>query len=104
MGEPSVKRPEGMPIYLDHHATTPVDPRVAAVVMEAMTISFGNANSVEHLYGEMAADLVEEAKVAVADLVGADAEGVYFTSGATDSINLAIRHSLSIPVNTDLCG
>jgi cysteine desulfurase len=68
---------------------------VAAVVLEAMTTSFGNANSVEHLYGEAAADLVEEAKVAVADLVGGDAEGVYFTSGATESIGLAIRHSLS---------
>ena len=91
---PSSRPPERMPIYLDHHATTPVDPRVAAVVLEAMTTSFGNANSVEHLYGEIAADLVEGAKLAVANLVCADPDGVSFTSGATESICLAIRHSL----------
>ena len=92
---PSLGPPESMPIYLDHHATTPVDPRVAAVVMEAMTTSYGNANSVEHLYGEIAADLIEGAKTEVGSLVGAEPGGVFFTSGATESIRLAIRHALN---------
>ena len=83
------------PIYLDHHATTAVDPRVAAVVVEAMTSSFGNANSVEHLYGEIAANLLDEAKTEVAETVGAEADEVYFTSGSTESIRLAISHAVA---------
>lgn len=47
-----MKLPNAPPIYLDYHATTPVDPRVAAVVLHAMTTAFGNANSTEHVYGE----------------------------------------------------
>lgn len=83
------------PIYLDHHATTPVDPRVAAVVLHAMTIAFGNANSVEHIYGEMAAQLVVDARREVAALVGAGPERVHFTSGSTESIRLAVAHAVS---------
>ncbi len=90
-----MKLPSALPIYLDHHATTPVDPRVAAVVVEAMTSAFGNANSVEHLYGEIAADLVAEARSEVAETVGGEAEGVHFTSGSTESIRLAISHAVS---------
>ena len=90
-----MKLPSPPPIYLDHHATTAVDPRVAAVVVEAMTSSFGNANSVEHLYGEVAADLVAEAKSEVAETVGGEAEGIFFTSGSTESIRLAISHAVA---------
>ena len=90
-----MKLPAQPPIYLDHHATTPVDPRVAAVIMDAMTSSFGNANSVEHLYGEIAADMVTEARRDVAELVGAEPEGVHFTSGSTESIWLAISHAVA---------
>ncbi|MDY7076686.1 MAG: aminotransferase class V-fold PLP-dependent enzyme, partial [Chloroflexota bacterium] len=84
-----------MPIYLDHHSTTPVDPRVATVVMHAMTIAYGNANSVEHLYGQVAASLVADAQREVAELVNADSKGVFFTSGSSESIRCAIEHSVS---------
>ena len=90
-----MKLPSPPPIYLDHHATTPVDPRVAVVVMEAMTSSFGNANSVEHLYGEIAADLLAEARAEVAETVGGEADDVYFTSGSTESVHLAISHAVA---------
>ena len=83
------------PIYLDHHSTTPVDPRVAVVVVEVMTSSFGNANSVEHLYGEVAADLITEAKCEVAQLVGGEPEGVHFTSGSTESVFQAVSHAVA---------
>jgi cysteine desulfurase len=85
-----------LPIYLDYHATTPVDPRVAAIVQQVMTVDFGNANSVEHLYGDVAAELVEEARGHVAALVGADPDTVNFTSGSTESIRLAIGHAISV--------
>ena len=90
-----MKLPSPPPIYLDHHATTAVDPRVAAVVVEAMTATFGNANSVEHLYGEVAADLVAEAKSEVAETISGEPDGVYFTSGSTESIRLAIGHAVA---------
>jgi cysteine desulfurase len=83
------------PIYLDHHATTPVDHRVAAVVVHAMTTAFGNANSINHLYGEEAAELVEAARTEVAALVGGHREGVHLTSGSSESIRLAVTHAAS---------
>ncbi len=83
------------PIYLDHHATTPVDPRVADVVMHAMTDAFGNANSIDHAFGEAAGDLVVTAREAVAALVGSAPEDVYFTSGSTEAIRLALAHAIS---------
>ena len=92
MNLPSPRPP---PIYLDHHATTPVDPRVAAVMMDVMTTAFGNANSVEHLYGEVAAALISDARREVGDLVGAEPKGVHFTSGSTESIWLAITHAVA---------
>ena len=94
-GPRRMKLPAQPPIYLDHHSTTPVDPRVAAVVVEVMTSAFGNSNSVEHLYGEIAADLVDEARCEVAQVVGAEANGVYFTSGSTESIRLAVSHAVA---------
>lgn len=91
-----------LPIYLDHHATTPVDSRVGAVILRAMTTDFGNANSMEHLYGEVAADLVAEARCKVAALVGADPMGVHFTSGSSESIRLAMAHAVSSCQRTPL--
>ena len=90
-----MKSPSPPPIYLDNHSTTGVDPRVAADVLQAMMSNFGNANSVEHLYGEMAADLVAEARFEVAETVGGEADSVYFTSGSTESIRLAISHAVA---------
>ena len=91
-----MKLPSPPPIYLDHHATTAVDPRVAAVVVESMTVNFGNAHSFEHLYGEIAADLLAEARSEVAETVGGEADNVYFTSGSTESIHLAISHAVAV--------
>lgn len=78
-------------IYLDYHATTPVDPRVAAVVMRYMVEAFGNPNSVDHSFGDEADEAVHRASEDVGSLVGAPASYVVFTSGATESINLAIQ-------------
>ncbi|MDE0078180.1 MAG: cysteine desulfurase family protein [Caldilineaceae bacterium] len=91
----NVNLPTPPPIYLDHHATTPVDPRVVAVISDVMTTSFGNANSVEHVYGEVAADQISIARREVGELVGAEPEGVHFTSGSTESIWLAIAHAVA---------
>jgi cysteine desulfurase len=79
------------PIYLDYHATTPVDPRVASVVMEYMLTEFGNASSIDHIYGDKADRIVKQAAKQVADLVGALPREVVFTSGATESINLVLQ-------------
>src|SRR3546814_10611952 len=81
------------PIYLDHHATTPVDPRVTKMVVHAMTDVYGNANSVDHAYGEAAAELVESARRSVAALVGAAPGNVHFTSGSTQAIGIALSHA-----------
>lgn len=83
------------PIYLDHHATTPVDPRVADVVMDVMLNVFGNANSVDHTHGEAALEIVERAAEEVAALIGSEAAGVRFTSGSTESIRLAVGHAIA---------
>ena len=85
-------RREGMvgPIYLDYHATTPVDPRVAEVVAHCMLVGYGNASSVDHSYGDAAAEAVDRAAVAVANLVGGSADEIMWTSGATEAINLCI--------------
>jgi cysteine desulfurase len=77
-------------VYLDHHATTPVDSRVADVVMAAMVTDFGNANSVDHCFGDAARHLVGVAAHNVASLVDADPEGVLFTSGSTEAISRAV--------------
>jgi cysteine desulfurase len=79
------------PIYLDHHATTPVDPAVLDAMLPYFTERFGNPSSKHHGFGQEAANAVEEARAQVAALVGADARDIVFTSGATESDNLAIR-------------
>jgi cysteine desulfurase len=79
-----------MPVYFDTAATTQVDSRVAALVMEYMTAEFGNAGSRTHTYGSNARSASEIARDQVAHVVGADIDDVIFTSGATEADNLAI--------------
>lgn len=79
------------PVYLDHNATTPLDPRVLAAMMPALTDSFGNPSSETHVLGREAKDMVETARGQVAALIGASAREIVFTSGATESCNLAIK-------------
>ena len=83
------------PIYLDYHATTPTDPRVASLMLHYMTEEFGNASSTDHEYGDRAESAIKQAAKNVADLVGASPREIIWTSGATESINLAIQGSLS---------
>jgi len=80
-----------MLIYLDYNATTPVDPRVLEAMMPAMTNAFGNPSSETHVLGRQAKDMVEAARGQVASLIGASAREIVFTSGATESCNLAIK-------------
>ncbi len=82
-----------MPIYLDYAATTPVDPRVAEKMIACLTLdgNFANPASRSHIYGWRAEEAVELARRQVADLVGADPREIVWTSGATESDNLAIK-------------
>ena len=79
------------PIYLDHHATTPMDPRVLAAMRPWWEENFANPHSVEHALGRAAEEAVEAARGHVAELIGADPREVIFTSGATESNNIAIK-------------
>ncbi|MCL4152989.1 UNVERIFIED_CONTAM: hypothetical protein GTU68_051669 [Idotea baltica] len=79
------------PIYLDNAATTPLDPRVLEQMMPFLTDEFGNAASRQHPMGRRAADAVEVAREQVAGLLGADPREIVFTSGATESNNLALK-------------
>lgn len=79
------------PIYLDYSATTPVDPRVVDALLPFLREDFGNPASRSHAYGWKAEEAVETARQQVADLVGCDPKELVWTSGATESINLAIK-------------
>ena len=78
-------------IYLDNNATTPLDERVLAAMMPYLTTEFGNAGSLSHGYGRRASDAVEAAREQVAQLLGVESDEIIFTSGATESDNLAIK-------------
>ena len=78
-------------VYLDNQATTPCDPRVVAAMLPFFTERFGNAHSAEHRMGQDAEQAVETARAQVAALIGAEPREVVFTSGATESNNIAIK-------------
>jgi cysteine desulfurase len=79
------------PIYLDYHATTPVDLRVAKKVYDFMVYNYGNASSVDHIVGDNAQKAVKKAQQQIAQLINSSPQEIIFTSGATESINLVIQ-------------
>ena len=82
-------------IFLDYYASTPVDPRIAEIIYHYLIEEFGNASSIDHEYGDRAEAAVKQAAKHLANLVGASPREIIWTSGATESINLAIQGSLS---------
>jgi len=88
-------------IYLDHHATTPVDARVLEAMLPFFSEKFGNATSKQHRFGWDANDAVERARKQVAALIGAGSKDIVFTSGATEANNLAIKGAARATEGTD---
>lgn len=78
-------------IYLDNHATTPLDPRIHQTLLQTLTHTFGNPSSTDHAYGDAADNAVKTAKQQIAQLLGCKPRQIIFTSGATESLNLAIQ-------------
>ena len=78
------------PIYLDHHASTPVDPKVLDAMLPFFREKFGNPSSIDHIYGNEALNAVNESRKKIAEVINCTPEEIIFTSGATESDNLAI--------------
>lgn len=88
---------ERTPIYLDHHSTTPCDPRVVERMLPFFTETFGNPASISHQHGRKAGTALEEARSSVADFLGVRSNEVFFTAGATEANNIAVFGVLSDP-------
>lgn len=87
LNPPSAKSP----VYLDHHATTPTDPRVVEKMLPYFTEHFGNPASIVHLHGRKASSAVEDARIAIARFFGVLPPEIYFTAGATESNNIVLH-------------
>src|SRR3954451_13573868 len=89
------------PIYLDNQATTRCDPRVVQAMLPFFSEDYGNPNSVEHVMGRKAEDVVEHARVQVASLLDVDGKEIIFTSGATEANNIAIKGAARFAAGMD---